>query len=320
MDFSTYNATVGDVVMEISIILLKQILAMFLMIGIGTLLTKAHILSEQGSRELGKITLWVATPCVILQSFLVEFSKEKLLDLGFSFLLAIFLIGVNLILATIICGKRKPLDNFAVAFCNAGFIGVPLVQASFGTEAVFYLAPYMALMNFAMWTYGVVAITGDKKNITVKSVAMNPILIAMLLGIFFFLTQNKLPDVIGNVIGFMGNLNTPLAMIVLGSYLLQINWKKAIADLSLYPTTVLRLIIVPLINVACVWLFRKFSLEAVLVVLLICSTPIPANTAIFAQQYDKDAKRGVELVCISTLLSAVTVPAFFLLIDWLMRL
>ena len=64
--------------------------------------------------------------------------------------------------AYLTCGTRHRIENFAVAFGNAGFIGIPLVTAVFGAEAAFYVVSYSTLVNLLQWTYGIVIISGKK--------------------------------------------------------------------------------------------------------------------------------------------------------------
>lgn len=79
----------------------------------------------------------------------------------------------------LVFGQRRRLENFAAAFCNAGFIGIPLVQAVVGQEGVFYIAASVALLNLFQWTYGVYIMTGRKDTISPKAIARNPVVISI---------------------------------------------------------------------------------------------------------------------------------------------
>ena len=76
--------------------------------------------------------------------------------------------AVAIAVSYIIYGMRKPIDNFGTAFCNAGFIGIPLVTAVFGNEAAFYVASFASILNLLQWTYGIVIITRRKDMINIK--------------------------------------------------------------------------------------------------------------------------------------------------------
>ena len=73
--------------MELSILLAEQIIALFLMVILGFLLVKIHLLKVDDSDVLSKLVVFVFSPCVLIQSFThTHFSISTLSGL----LLAIF--------------------------------------------------------------------------------------------------------------------------------------------------------------------------------------------------------------------------------------
>ena len=58
--------------MSTAVILLKQVVMMFLLAGVGYALVKAGKISKEGSKSIGSILLTVSLPCVIVNGFLVE--------------------------------------------------------------------------------------------------------------------------------------------------------------------------------------------------------------------------------------------------------
>ena len=160
-------------------ILLERIAIMALLMAVGVYLSRKGFLSEQGSRDLGAILLRIIIPCVIIKSYITEYSHQRLLELGLSALLALISYVVAMLLSYLVFGQRRRLENFAAAFCNAGFIGIPLVQAVVGQEGVFYIAASVALLNLFQWTYGVYIMTGRKDTISPKAIARNPVVISI---------------------------------------------------------------------------------------------------------------------------------------------
>ena len=122
-------------------ILLERIAIMALLMAVGVYLSRKGFLSEQGSRDLGAILLRIIIPCVIIKAYITEYSHQRLLELGLSALLALISYVVAMLLSYLVFGQRRRLENFAAAFCNAGFIGIPLVQAVVGQEGVFTSPP-----------------------------------------------------------------------------------------------------------------------------------------------------------------------------------
>ena len=207
-------------------ILLQQTIIMFLLMMLGLLLSRRGMITEQGSRDLSNVLLYAVIPCVILRSYMSEFSMDKLRAMGISAVIAVIAFIASIGVAYLTCGTRHRIENFAVAFGNAGFIGIPLVTAVFGAEAAFYVVSYSTLVNLLQWTYGIVIISGKKETINLKMVFVNPVFISMVIGLILFVTQPTLPSVVTGTISYIADANTALAMIILGFYLSKVRLRE----------------------------------------------------------------------------------------------
>ena len=70
-------------------ILLQQTIIMFLLMMLGLLLSRRGMITEQGSRDLSNVLLYAVIPCVILRSYMSEFSVDKLRAMGVSAVIAV---------------------------------------------------------------------------------------------------------------------------------------------------------------------------------------------------------------------------------------
>lgn len=296
------------------IILLKQICIMFLLIAVGIFLVKKGYLSEQGGKDLGAILLKVVIPCVVIKSYITEYTPERLRELAVSAALAVAALLVAMAVSYVFFSTRRRIENFAASFCNVGFIGIPLVQAVMGEQAVFHLAAFIALLNILQWTYGVLIMTGDKNAIKVKVIISNPVVLAFLGGILLFVLRIPVPQVIVSTLGSIAAMNTPLAMIILGTYVAKMSWKELVSSKSAYLCTLVRLIVVPAATLL-VFCLIPGDIKIKEVVLIACCTPVGANIAIFARQYDRDYRLSVVTVCLSTLACIVTIPVFYMALE-----
>ena len=75
--------------MELSLLLIQQICQLFIMIFFGFLLVRKKKLTTQESKVLSILLLYVVSPCAILNSFMIDFTPDKLMGLGLAFLGAI---------------------------------------------------------------------------------------------------------------------------------------------------------------------------------------------------------------------------------------
>ena len=299
-------------------ILLQQTIIMFALMLLGLLLSRRGMITEQGSRDLSNVLLYAVIPCVILRSYMSEFSTEKLRAMGLSALIAVIAFAASIAVAYLTCGTRHRIENFAVAFGNAGFIGIPLVTAVFGPEAAFYVVSFSTFANLLQWTYGIVIISGKKETMNLRMVFVNPVFITMVIGIALFVLQPTLPTVVTGTIGYIADGNTVLAMIILGYYLSKVQLRGLFADVRLYLFSALRLLVVPAVTILVFLPFPFARGEITLITLIAAATPIASSTAIFAQKFDQDYRRAVSYVCLSTILSVATLPLVMLFAERLL--
>ena len=289
------------------LILLRQIAIMALLMAVGIYLSRKGFLSPQGTKDLGAILLRIIIPCVIVKSYITTYSRERLLELALSAGLALVAFILAMGIAYLVYGKRRRIENFAAAFCNAGFIGIPLAQAVIGDEGVFYMAASVALLNLFQWTYGVYIMTDRKDSIRAKTIVKNPVVIAIVVGIALFLSRLPVPGILTSTLGYIAGMNTPVAMILMGTYMAKLPWRKLL-DKRAYGCVLLRLVVIPAVVLAVFWALPISNQNVALAAYLAAATPVGANICVFAQQYDCDYEFSVVTVCLSTVLSIVTVP------------
>lgn len=293
------------------IVLLKQICIMFILIGIGAYLMKKGYLTDQGAKDLGAVLLRIVIPCVVIKSYITEYSEERVRDLAVSAAMAAVALIVAMVIAELVFRKKHRVENFAAAYCNVGFIGIPLVQAVLGEEAVFYLAAFVALLNILQWTYGVWILAGDRNAVRLKTVATNPVVLAFVVGVLLFLLRIPVPSILVSVLSSVAAMNTPLAMIILGTYVARTSVREIVAVKSVYLCSLIRLVVIPAATLLALCLIPGVRMEIRQVVLIACCTPAGSNVAIFARQYDQDYRLSVAVVCLSTALCIITVPLFY---------
>ena len=294
--------------METTSIVFQQTLTMAIYMLVGFALFKGGKITKEGSKSLANLLVWLIIPAVIINSFCVELSLEKLRALGLSALLAAVALAVSAAISHF-AFKKSPVDNFAAAFSNCGFMGIPLVRAGFGDEAVFLLVGFVVLLNLLQWTYGAALLKGDKGAVSLKGVLLNPITVGTAVGVVLFVTGlgSRLPGVLGGAIGGLAALNSPIAMLVLGIYMAQTSLKETVTSPRLYVLSAVRLLLIPAVTLA---LLTPLPVDLTMkyVILLGASAPVGANVAVYAQLYGKDYSYACRTVVLSTVLSILTLP------------
>jgi hypothetical protein len=107
----------------------------------------------------------------------------------------------------------------------------------------------------------------------------------------------------------------PLSMLIIGSSLAVVSFKKIFADKYLYLLTGLKLILIPLTFFL---ILKPFILPDMInnINLILFAMPVAANTVVFAERFEADYKFASEAVFITTLLSLLTIPLFVSLLNY----
>ncbi len=174
--------------MELSILLAEQIFSLLLMVLTGYVVRKLNVVPKSGRKVLASIVLYVSAPCIVFDSFQIEYSSEKLFGLVVGFEAACIALAV-FIWAASVCKKIFHLsasEQTSVTYANTGNMIIPLVNNILGSEYVLYTSPYNCTQTALLWIHAYNLITGNK-NVQLKKILLNPNIIAMVAGLIFFL-------------------------------------------------------------------------------------------------------------------------------------
>lgn len=294
--------------MKAIVTIIRQMGIMYILMFIGFIVYRKKIIDEKGSKQIANLLIWVINPIVMLMSYQMEFSMEKLKQLGISFVLSLVSMIIGIIIAEIIFKDNGSIDKLAVSFANGGFIGIPLVTNILGAENVFFLSAYFVCFWVLNYTYGIYRISEDRSLVSLKKTLGNPGIIAIIVGFLIFISPVKLPQILYDAFNFIGNTNTPIAMIVLGTYIAESGLTTLFTNKRTYFICFIKLILIPLIMVG-IYKLLPSSLNDIKKVLLIAmSAPVAVTVSMFSQIYGKDYKYAAQLVGLSTLLSLITIP------------
>lgn len=292
-------------------IVLRQSIIMFVYMAIGGLLFKKGLITKEGSKSLANLLLYAVLPCVVVKSFCVARTPERMSGLLVSFLAALGILLLAMAVSHLLF-KKNPIDDFGAAFSNAGFMGFPLVAAVQGSEAIFYAAGFVALLNALQWTYGQSLISGDPSYRSPKAILKNPLVLSLLLGLLIFCFELPVPAIASDLLAALAALNAPLAMVILGVYLAQTDARTLFNDPHLYVVAAARLVLIPLLTA---WMLKLLPAQYAAItttLVIVAAAPIGSNVAVYAQKLGKDYAYAVRGVCLSTLLSAITMPLLML--------
>ena len=167
-------------------VLFQQVLLLVLMVIPGVLLKKTKLVGDQFGVGLSNLVLYVATPAMILLSFMREFDgavvKRAAIVAVFCFLFHIFFFFVAMLLYRRAAPDIAKVLRFTTVFTNAGYMGIPLVQAVLGDVATIFATFYVIFFNIFIWTIGCYIYTRDRSYISLKKAFLNPATISVSIG------------------------------------------------------------------------------------------------------------------------------------------
>ena len=297
----------------------QSLLAVAVLVGLGVLLGKRRVITAQVSESFAELLLGIVMPCALFVAFPSKF-EQGTLDLFLQAAIGGAVVIVGAIIVSRLVFRRNWFHHnfyehqFAFIFNNASFLGYPLTLAIFGVDALIPYSGFMLVFNLVLFSYGVWLF---ERKITwrhIQQIFLNRNVIAVILGLLFFVNSWEVPEFVSQTLGYIAALTTPLSLFCIGFMLSQIrNWGLLWRKLRLFITCGLQLTLMPLLTYVVCWVMRLPG-EARQVLTLIQALPTATSLAIFAEKYGGDKTEASELVMISTLMSAATLP----LVMWLL--
>lgn len=299
---------------------LNQVLILFLIIAIGFVCRRRQILTTETAQKLTELLNKVTMPFLIIISFQMDYSFEKLKDAGSIFMFAVFAHALSAIVVFFLFkGYRtdtKAVMSFAVVFSNCAYMGFPVLEALLGRESIFYASFYTMVFQFFLWSYGIALFKGRSSFSSLKGFLLNPGITAIFIGLILFILSIRLPMPIFKAMDLVGSMTIPVAMLIIGFILAGSDFKNMVSGIEVYIVSILRLIILPIAALV-VLLFLGMEGIVLWVAVLSFAMPVAANTAIFAGMYGGDTYLASKAVAVSTFFSIISIPLIVIIVEQL---
>ena len=287
-----------------------SVLTLFLLMSVGFIFGRMGLLSGETLSQMSRILLYVVTPCIMITSFEVERTPASQSQLLTTLVVMVELYVLYMVLSVLLFPREgeahRGIMRFAAVYGNAGFMGLPLIQSVMGDGAMMVAVVGLAVFNTVTWTQGR-ALMGGRGELAVKKVLLNPGIIGFVVGTVLFFTGWRFPGPVDRTVAYLGSLNTPLAMVVIGGQMAQADFLKVFSTKKLYLVSAVKLIAMPMLTALVLLPFRPDPVVYVASVIL-AGCPTAGATSLFAQSMGKDAALAAQQVTLSTLLCIATLP------------
>lgn len=298
--------------------IIEVIFPVFAIAFLGYLLAFKGLFGTRSIEGISRYVFTVALPVMLFNSL----AKIELPDqLNISFLLSYYIVVVFMFALGMWISKRfynhSPQEQsiFGMASCysNAVLIGLPLISAGLGEEAllpIFMMVSVHSALLFFLVTLFAERNGGDGRSIsaigrkTIRGLVSNPIIIGLVLGLLFNVFSLPIPKVIDTTIELISRSALPCALFVLGAslsvYKLSGHFKEALTIVAL------KLLLQPLL----VWLlaFVVFQIDPLwgAVAVMLAAMPVGINVYMFSQKYQAGVAPISSAIVISTVLAVLT--------------
>ena len=300
----------------VTVLLIRKIVELFLIMLLGYAIVKSEIIQAKESSVLSKLSLYLVVPCVIINSFQIEFTEnvKNGLLLAFSVAVAIHFL---LIAMAFLAGNffhADEVEKASIIYSNAGSLVIPIVAAVLGDEWVIYSSAFVTVQMVFVWTHGKILFSKGSKP-SFRKIILNVNMISIIVGLLLMLLGIRLPSLVNETMASVGNMIGPIGMLITGMVVAGMGLKQLFLHKRVYLVALLRMIVCPGI----ILLLLKWShisslipggTEILLISFLAAAAPAAATVTQFAQIHNKDAEYASAINIITTLSCIVTMPAF----------
>lgn len=308
--------------MRLSILLAAQIGVLFLVALAGFLFVKYELLKEDDSKVISWLVAYVLSPCVIIHSFQIDFTADKLKGMGLAVAAAtaaqlLFAVGGRLLAKPF---HLTPIERASVIYSNCGNLIVPLVSFVLGEEWVFYTCAYMMVSTVLTWTHMQSLLSRGKGSGSLKNMILNPNMIAILIGLVLFFTGIRVPAALESSIDGFGGAIGPVSMLVVGMLIGNMDLKWVFTRKRPYLISMFRLVVFPVITAVLFAFVVRMGVHPdagyiLLVSLLAASAPVAVMVTQITQLYDGDARYASVINVMSVIFCIITMPMIVLLYE-----
>ncbi len=311
--------------MDTFILMFKNVFIFVALAVPGYIMAKSKIITQDKTIGLSKVLTYLGIPFLVFDGTVkISFNGSILTVILLSMLITVVSMFFWFFITKPLTSgfkdiKEQGVARFAMFSFNNGFLGIPLAKAVFGNSDI--LTAVIAsnvINNIIAYVMGIYLISGDKKNISLKNILLNPVLIAFLIGIVLNLTGvNKVIPEIETYSGYFSNIVTPIAMIILGLKMGEVKFKDILCSKRMYYISLINLIVIPVVIVGVLVGINQFvSLPYALIMGTFISFAMPAAgmTTSLADQFNGDTKGAVIYTLGTTLLSVISISVLYYLL------
>lgn len=303
------------------LLIFVRVFGIFSLIFVGYITYRRGIFGKDAKDTLTKLLLNITAPCMAAYSIYSKELSDKLVQSTVQVLIVetlYYALGVIIAFLIVKFLKFDPVSQWGVYIAamiatNNGFMGFPVTEAIFGDD-IFYL---LVMINIptCVFFYGIMPMVLNigrknsegnwKSNLKLM---LNPAMFGITIGVIFMLIQYRPPEAIDSVVKYLSDATIPISMIVVGVQLGESNLREIIKDKYVNITSIMRMIIIPIITFLAVHFIPFLNEDVKLIIVFSSIFPTAVVTAAISVQQNIEGNKAAEIVSITTAISLATIP------------
>lgn len=298
----------------------QQMIIFALLILVGLYARNKKMITDENQAQVSALVVRIAYPAIILSGALTDDphigGKKLLLTLGATIALLILLMIGAWLLPRLLGYEKKyySIINVMTIFSNIGFMGVPMIAAIYGKGALIYMTIFLIPFNLLFFSYAIKTIKGSSNGqaFNLRDL-LNEGMISCFLAIVIYLSDIHVPYVISTTVQMLGSMTAPLAMLLIGSFLSDMDWREMFSDKRIWGFMLLKMVVLPIVIVT---ILEQFIDDLVLLAVCLAAIATPAGNvlALLASIYNEEVyPMSLKGITLTTIFSVVTMPIVYIL-------
>lgn len=299
------------------------IFVLFLLIGLGYILSKRNVFTASTGEVFSKFLLVVALPCEIFLKITHSLSKNELLEifkdskLPLASVIVLFVLSIGIAILVKISKSNLGMFSLNFATSSTSFLGLPIVLALFGDKGIPYALIYFISQSILFWTVGITLVNRDAQLLSGKTSRMtvlevlkkigNPIILSFLGGLVLVMMDLNVPKIVQIFLGYVGRMVTPMALLFIGIMIYTTGVKNIKMTKEVFWVMFGRYIFAPIVVIILAKLF-EISPMMTKVSFLMAVLPAANGSIIVAEEKQVDVAFATSNVIYSTLIYMVYFP------------
>ncbi|OGS20543.1 MAG: hypothetical protein A2252_09800 [Elusimicrobia bacterium RIFOXYA2_FULL_39_19] len=303
-------------------VIIRAILPIAILIGLGYLSRKKEILKQGDEKVLGSYLYYFALPALLFINIAETNFTRETLKFVFAGMLPVFaVIFVYLFSFAVLRFSKDKLYFLMVTFFgNFVFFGIPFVMFVFpgregeglailSSASISVLGVFISVLGLELSKIKEKGIFKILKTVTVQ-LLRNPLILSILAGLMVYLFPVKVPQALSSVLHMLGGTTSTVAIFMLGAFLYGRKYVQ-LGQAFMYSLT--RMALMPAAAYAVTLYFGLSQIQSAVIVLM-HAMPLAIAVSVLSDKYDFHEDTVASVILITSVGAIIYLPVWIFIL------